>query len=270
MVALGEVGTDFFMDVGISGDGSTIFGECSPEGFRWTQASGLQIFPGFSAWFHPTSSTYDGETLAGFLSISGDSVGAVTWTAATGTTLLPVLTGLASIAWDLTPDGAIIAGELTGDTGRRTTRWRDDQTSGAPYCDPAVANSASATGAYLSLGGSNRAAEGTLILNVSDLPPNSFGFFLVSRVRDLVAMPGGSQGTLCLGSAIGRFVGPGQIMQSGPEGTFSLTVDPTTIPSPSGPVLPSFGETWHFQAWYRDANPGVTSNFSSAGSVPIY
>ena len=39
------------------------------------------------------------------------------------------------------------------------------------------------------------------------------------------------------------------------------------MPTPVGAqaVLP--GDTWHFQCWYRDANPGVTSNFSDGLSI---
>jgi hypothetical protein len=29
------------------------------------------------------------------------------------------------------------------------------------------------------------------------------------------------------------------------------------------------GETWSFQAWYRDAHPGPTSNFSDGRAVPF-
>ena len=34
---------------------------------------------------------------------------------------------------------------------------------------------------------------------------------------------------------------------------------PLTIPIP--------GQTWNFQAWYRDANPTVTSNFTDAVGI---
>lgn len=269
MIPLGEFGTGMAVDVTLSADGSTVLGARSPFGFRWTQTGGLQTFSG-TTWFHPTSATRDGEKLAGFLQTGQLSAGAAVWTAATGVTSLPEPAGLGGTAMDLSADGGSVVGELSASSGLRAVRWRIDGTIGDPYCDPAVANSASATGAYLTLSGSNQTADRALELNVTDLPPNSFGFFLAANARGLVAMPGGSQGTLCLGSFIGRFVAPGQIMNSGAQGSFSLTIDPRTLPSPSGPILPSYGETWHFQAWYRDANPTTTSNFSSAASVPVY
>jgi hypothetical protein len=76
--------------------------------------------------------------------------------------------------------------------------------------------------------------------------------------------PGGSQGNLCVSGNIGRF--SGQVQNSGPEGEFSISVDLGSIPvSPIVPVVP--GDIWHFQAWFRDVNPGVTSNFTNATTV---
>jgi len=72
---------------------------------------------------------------------------------------------------------------------------------------------------------------------------------------------------LCLGGSIGRFVGPGQVMNSGASGSFTLTVDLSALPTPTGLVTAQPGETWNFQAWYRDANPGPTSNFTDAVAV---
>ena len=80
--------------------------------------------------------------------------------------------------------------------------------------------------------------------------------------------PGGSQGNLCLGGAIGRYVGPGQIKNSGAAGTFDLVLDLASTPTPTGLVQVLPGDTWNFTAWYRDAVSGVaTSNFTDAVSV---
>jgi hypothetical protein len=48
---------------------------------------------------------------------------------------------------------------------------------------------------------------------------------------------------------------------------FSVTLDLTAFPQPGGThgVMP--GETWNFQCWYRDANPGPTSNFTDGISI---
>ena len=49
------------------------------------------------------------------------------------------------------------------------------------------------------------------------------------------------------------------------RGTFSLFVDITNMPPGNSSVLA--GETWNFRAWFRDKNPGNTSNFTDGVSV---
>jgi hypothetical protein len=57
---------------------------------------------------------------------------------------------------------------------------------------------------------------------------------------------------------VGRFRELAQ--SSGPEGTFHVSVDLTDLPPGGAVALP--GETWRWQAWYRDKNPTSTSNFT--------
>jgi hypothetical protein len=133
---------------------------------------------------------------------------------------------------------------------------------GASYCGPAVPNSTGSS-AELLAAGSAVAASNDVTLTARALPQNSFGYFLTSRTQGLVTNPGGSQGNLCLGGAIGRYVGPGQIQNSGAQGMFALTLDLTQTPTPSGFVSVVAGETWNYQAWFRDSVGGVaTSNFT--------
>ncbi|MEZ6015459.1 MAG: hypothetical protein R3F49_10120 [Planctomycetota bacterium] len=138
---------------------------------------------------------------------------------------------------------------------------------GMPYCSPAVANSTGASGT-LRADGSPIASQNNLTLIAESLPNNSFGFFLTSRSQGLVMNPGGSQGNLCLGGAIGRYVGPGQIKNSGMTGGFQLALNLTQHPTPTGFVTVLSNDTWNFQAWYRDSiNGSATSNFTSALTV---
>jgi hypothetical protein len=133
---------------------------------------------------------------------------------------------------------------------------------GTSYCGPAANNSTGSPGT-LAATGSALVATNDVTLVASALPMNSFGFFLASRTAGFVANPGGSQGNLCLGSPIGRYVGPGQIQNSGAIGSFSLALDLAVTPQPSGSVAVVAGETWRYQSWYRDAVGGVaTSNFT--------
>ncbi|HJM56969.1 MAG TPA: hypothetical protein QF446_06535, partial [Planctomycetota bacterium] len=53
----------------------------------------------------------------------------------------------------------------------------------------------------------------------------------------------------------------GRLLKSGNSGSFSFRPDLTNLP---GGVLVQSGETWHFQAWYRD---GTTSNLSDGITV---
>ena len=111
--------------------------------------------------------------------------------------------------------------------------------------------------------GSSVVAANDLTVACVDMPPLAFGFFIVSAQQGFVMNPAGSAGHLCLDGAIGRYVGPGQIQNSGPQGEISLALDLTALPQPLGFVSVQSGETWNFQTWFRDSSMGMaTSNFS--------
>jgi len=137
---------------------------------------------------------------------------------------------------------------------------------GTSYC-AANLNSAGTAGS-ISASGSIVVADNNLTLEATDLPLNQFGFFLASRTQGFVANPGGSQGNICLGAPIARFNAAGgySIGNSGTSGSISLLIDMSNIPlTPVTSILA--GETWNFQAWYRDLNPTNTSNFTDGLSV---
>jgi hypothetical protein len=133
------------------------------------------------------------------------------------------------------------------------------------YCFTA----ANSTGvpAVISAGGSSGVAVDRLTVRCESLPSLVFGYFIVSSEQGFAGNPAGSQGNLCLDGSIGRFVGPGEVQNSGLNGVISLDVDPTSLPQPLGAVAAQPGETWNFQAWFRDGNPQVTSNFSNGLTV---
>ena len=134
---------------------------------------------------------------------------------------------------------------------------------GTTYCSPGVANSTGAPAAIRACG-SDLLTDRRFLLSAADLPPGRFGCFLLSDARGLQPGFGGSQGTLCLSGWIGRFAS--QVRRSETTGSLAIVVDLASVPtSPPGPVL--VGETWCFQAWYRDEHPGPTSNFSDAVAV---
>ena len=135
---------------------------------------------------------------------------------------------------------------------------------GADYCDPAVPNSTGKPAEMFAIG-STAVSDNDVVLVATNLPTNASAFFLTSQSLIEVPTAGGAQGTLCIaGPSMGRYVGPGQIQNSGGLGGVDLRIDLNQHPTPTGLVSVLPGETWNFQCWYRDANPGSTSNFSSA------
>ena len=138
---------------------------------------------------------------------------------------------------------------------------------GTNYCGPAPLNSAGLSGQMVAIG-SQIVAQNGLSLSAQSLPNNIFGFFICSSMQGFVMNPGGSTGNLCLGGEIGRYVGPGQVQNSGVVGRIDLAIDVTNVPTPTGSVSLTAGTTWNFQLWHRDGSPaGPTSNFTDGTSV---
>jgi hypothetical protein len=134
---------------------------------------------------------------------------------------------------------------------------------GTVYCSPAVNNSTNAPGRLL-VTGSIVAVDNDITLTAYDLPPNQFGYFLASETQAFVQNPAGSTGNLCLGGNIARFTA--QVQNSGAGGTFAIMPDLTAIPAnPVHSIVA--GETWNWQAWYRDVILVPTSNFTDAVSI---
>lgn len=139
-------------------------------------------------------------------------------------------------------------------------------TVGTNYCT-ANPNSTGQTGLITGSGSASVAAN-NLTLNASQLPNNAFGFFITSLTEAFTPNPGGSQGVLCLGGSIGRYVGPGQIMNTGSSGGYALQLNLNQIPTPTGFVAAVVGQTRRFQSWHRDSVGGVaTSNFTNGLAV---
>ncbi|MEM9378651.1 MAG: L-type lectin-domain containing protein [Planctomycetota bacterium] len=141
--------------------------------------------------------------------------------------------------------------------------WTFD--SGGPGTNYCMANpNSTGAPALMSSATSLSVAANDTVLMCSSMPNASFAFFLTGPDRGFVTNPGGSAGNLCVGGAIGRYVGPGQIQNSGPAGAVSLALDLSMHPTPNGLIQVQPGETWRFQAWYRDVDAAgqATSNFS--------
>ena len=126
----------------------------------------------------------------------------------------------------------------------------------------ALANSFDAAGARLTTGGDLLSADNAFVLQATGVPPISFGFLLIGQGTGIVNPPA-SSGNLCLtGQQIGRF--NQQILLSDCAGGMGpFTPDILNLPNPPGGQVMA-GETWRFQAWFRDGN---TNNFTDAITV---
>ncbi len=133
---------------------------------------------------------------------------------------------------------------------------------GQPTCD-GVPNSTGTPGEIWATG-SLAAHAGALELWAADLPRHQVGMFLISRDTGFVPAPGGSQGNLCLGGTIGRF--GSSVQSTGSPGEMHFVVDTDALPF-AGQAEILAGETWNFQAWFRDVNPGPTSNFTGGLAI---
>ena len=137
---------------------------------------------------------------------------------------------------------------------------------GTPYCAPANLNS-TGQGGRIEAWGNPLAEAGLLSLVADQLPANEIGYFLLGDAQAFVPMPRGSQGNLCIGGKLGRFVK--QVASTGATGSLSITVNTNAPPTwRSSPLLP--GQTWNFQVWFKDQNPGATSNFTDGVSVTFF
>ena len=131
---------------------------------------------------------------------------------------------------------------------------------GTNYCDSNPNSTGSV--ALLAASGSAVVADNALTLQVDLLPQSKFGYMLLSDTQGFVGLFGGSQGNLCLGGSMVRF--SKNVLNSGAAGSVSFSPDLTALPQ--GTVIAP-GTQWNFQFWYRDSNPGATSNTSNGLAV---
>lgn len=209
----------------------------------------------------PLSAPFITGVTAGLIDVTGQFLQSPDLTALVGQTLTATFPGAAVLA--SSANSAIIRMEIT------SIQFEDGDRPLIGVNSCSAENNSALVSAITYASGSAVAAQNDVALAAGALPPLAFGFFLASQTSAFTPQPGGSTGNLCLGGAIGRYVGPGQIQNSGLYGTFELPINLSQIPTPNGFVTAGAGETWHFTSWYRDVSQSgtPTSNFSDRLSI---
>lgn len=136
----------------------------------------------------------------------------------------------------------------------------DSPSIGNVYCSPATPNVAGRVATITAVGTNVLASPLMTGIVTHGLPEHTFGYFLVGSSAGTTTPPG-AHGPLCLGGAIGRY--SLQIHNTSHTENMGILIDRSALPvNPARAILP--GETWRFQAWFRD---GSGSNFSDAVAV---
>jgi hypothetical protein len=142
-----------------------------------------------------------------------------------------------------------------------------DPAVGSQYCvgDP----NSTGVGALILASGDNSATTLKELQTVF-MPAHQFCYMLSGTMAGFVDNPGGSDGDLCLGGAIGRYNLPGEFGNSGATGTYTFSLDPMRIRTNTGDVTGMVGSTWYFQTWFRDTPAGSGhSNFSNGVALTL-
>lgn len=171
----------------------------------------------------------------------------------------PAGSGMAAVTLEVRPKGEDpdVCGGYALHLGRSQL---SPPRSGLSYCDT-TPNSVG-SGARIRAIGATSVGGASLLLRAQGVPPQQFGIFVASRTSAYVTPLGpAADGVLCVGQPLGRFVGPGQIASSGPAGVLELALPFGAIPVGAGTVPIAPGDSWYFQAWYRDS-VGFGANFS--------
>ena len=158
------------------------------------------------------------------------------------------------------PKDAVIGGAPRGgeifDPGTALVYW-DDLRLGGSYCKSTV-NSSGLPG-RMTVRGSDVVSENYLVLEATQCPANTFGFFFFGSLQANIPL---GDGVLCVNGNMVRLTPP-DITDGG--GLAERKVD-LTAPPVAGVIVP--GTTWNFQFWFRDPAGGPAgSNFTDAVQV---
>ncbi len=110
-------GTGTSIARGVSGDGSTVVGECrgsnasERHAFRWTRADGMQELPATpQEWGIAAAADFDGGVVAGGVILASGVSAAVRWVSSVPESLGTIEGGTASFASAVNADGSVVVG----------------------------------------------------------------------------------------------------------------------------------------------------------------
>jgi hypothetical protein len=170
--------------------------------------------------------------------------------------------GAATVGNQFLVAGGVLACLSAGSYSNVTDIFSDR--AGATTCSPSVPNS-SGNAAELVAWGSEVSGGNPLQLLARGLPAGRFGYFLASATQ-ASSTPAGSQGVLCLGAPFAKLIDGVPLARSSAGGWLQTSVATEALPFAT-PVAILPGETWTFQAWFRDQNPARTTNFTDAVAI---
>ncbi len=181
---------------------------------------------------------------------------------------------LASIS-AMSKDGNVFLGRAEASTGSDLRIFIAHLTTpvaatvGESYCGVASSGSSGSLAALFATG-SAAIADNDITLRAHFVAPGQLGYFLNSMGQDQIAIPG-ALSPLCLGGnqTLGRHNRPGEFGLSGMDGTLSLQLDLADLPSPFGSIVAQAGQTWYFQAWFREPGAGGAGNSNLTNGVAI-
>lgn len=204
-----------------------------------------------------------------FFDGSGNSLGAFLDVAATGgvgdgaaeTFALPAMIGVRSVHLHIDANSEPAGHAGTSYTGVAEVAF--SFVEGVNFCTSSP--NSSGDEAKMDASGSSLLMGDGLTLEASGMPATTFGIFVVSQSTGSVPL---AEGTLCLSGVIGRYQQAGQVFQANSNGRASLPIDAGALPQGAQLVAASAGETWHFQAWFRDVVAGQqTANLTDGISI---
>ncbi len=262
-----------------SADGHVVLGSSFDSSgrlcaFRWTTSAGLQPL-GFGPSACDTRASdcsADGSVVIGDRLIGGTTTPhrPFRWTLANGFEDLGTLGGNVGVALATNASGSAVVGFARNSLVQsRPFLWREGVGVPLGHVICASLPNSSGNSGRMRVSGSLVAATNFVQVEAFDLPPYVQGIVVASTVQGYTFPFPNSQGALCLGGALSRFTGTSQIGASGAQGAFSVDLDLSSFPTPTGSVQVVAGETWAFQVWFRDLNPAPTSNFTEAVAIPF-